>query len=97
MRGGVKIIDWVKNLLFGVWWVIKTQSSTVDSGWKLNLLFGDDNHCQELWWNSSMKGEYYSDLCALIVYSVQVLNPTMTKKERVCVCGWGGRGWGGGG
>ena len=32
-----------------------------------------------------MKGEYYSDLCALIVYSVQVLNPTMTKS--VCVCG----------
>ena len=35
-----------------------------------------------------MKGEYYSDLCALIVYSVQVLNPTMTKS----VCG-GVRGW----
>ena len=35
-----------------------------------------------------MKGEYYSDLCALIVYSVQVLNPTMTK----CVCVWGGEG-----
>ena len=37
-----------------------------------------------------MKDEYYSDLCALIVYSVQVLNPTMTK----CGCG-GGRGGGG--
>ena len=38
-----------------------------------------------------MKGEYYSDLCALIVYSVQVFNPTMTK----CVCvfrGWRGDG-----
>ena len=39
-----------------------------------------------------MKGEYYSDLCALIVYSVQVLNPTMTK----CVCGGGGGGGEGG-
>ena len=38
-------------------------------------------------------GEYYSDLCALIVYSVQVLNPTMTK----CVCVWGGGGCEGGG
>ena len=37
-----------------------------------------------------MKGEYYSDLCALIVYSVQVLNPTMTKCVCVCVCVWGG-------
>ena len=38
-----------------------------------------------------MKGEYYSDLCALIVYSVQVLNPTMTKS----VCVWRGEGGGG--
>ena len=37
-----------------------------------------------------MKGDYYSYLCALIVYSVQVLNPTMTKS--VCVCVWRGRG-----
>ena len=37
-------------------------------------------------------GEYYSDLCALIVYSVQVLNPTMTKCVCVCVCVGGGGG-----
>ena len=76
----------MKSNLFGVWRVIKTQSSTVDSGWKLSLFFWDENHCQELCWNSSMKGEYYSDLCALIVYSVQVLNPTMTNSVCVCVC-----------